>query len=70
MAVQDEGLQRLLTDPSETLDVELKEWIDPTTSEGKAKIAKGCIALRNNNGGHLIIGFTDNGIPDTGSAAG
>jgi schlafen family protein len=68
MAVQDERLQRLLKDPVETLDVELKQWIDPTTPEGKAKIAKGCIALRNNNGGHFIIGFTDNGIPDKGGA--
>ena len=30
--------------------------------------SKGCIALRNNNGGHLVIGFTDDGLPDKGSS--
>ena len=64
MAVQDDTLQHILIDPVETLDVELKEWFDPTTPQGKAKIAKGCMALRNNNGGHLVIGFTNDGTPD------
>src|SRR5262249_49799063 len=46
------------------LGVELKCWIDPRTPEGKGKIARGCMALRNNNGGVLITGFTDSGQPD------
>ncbi len=65
MAAQDERLLGLLIDPTETLDLELKEWIDLKTAEAKAKVARGCIALRNNDGGHFIIGFTDAGIPST-----
>lgn len=33
--------------------------IDPNSPEGKAKIAKAALALRNFNGGYLIIGFDD-----------
>jgi hypothetical protein len=55
MATSDEEeLKQLLTAPRESLDVELKQWIDPKFSEGIAEIAKGCIALRNNNGGRLV----------------
>ena len=36
--------------------------------EDKAKMAKGCMALRNNNGGFLLIGFDDDGTPDRGNA--
>jgi len=46
---------------TESLDLELKEWIDPSTPHGKSKIAKACLALRNNDGGRLIIGFDDSG---------
>ena len=64
MADDEQELQKLLTDPREGLDFELKQWIDPTKPEGIAKIAKACIALRNNNGGRLAIGFKDDGRPD------
>jgi hypothetical protein len=64
MANSEDDLKSLLTPPRETLDVELKRWIDPASHEGIAKIAKGCLALRNNNGGRLVIGFTDDGQPD------
>ena len=64
MALSEDQLRRLLEDPRETLDVELKGWIDPKTEDGIAKIAKGCLALRNANGGTLIIGFKDDGTPD------
>jgi hypothetical protein len=56
-------LRRLLTNPAESLDVEFKDWLDPTTPEGIAKIAKACLALRNNDGGCLLIGFDNNGKP-------
>ncbi len=65
MNYSEEDLKKLLNSPSEALDLELKQWIDPTTPEGEAKIAKGCLAMRNNNGGRLIIGFKDTGKPDT-----
>jgi Putative DNA-binding domain len=64
MAESEEDLKSLLADPHESLDLELKQWIDPSTNEGKAKIARACIALRNNNGGRLVIGFTNEGRPD------
>jgi Putative DNA-binding domain len=64
MALSEDQLAALLNDPRETLAVELKSWMDPSADEGKAKIAKGCLALRNNNGGCLIIGFKNDGTPD------
>ncbi len=64
MADNWKDLQGLLTNSSESLDLELKAWIDPDTSEGKAKIAKGCLALRNNDGGRLLIGIQNDGKPD------
>lgn len=57
-------LQSLLLNPRESLDVELKQWLDPGTAEGTAKIAKACMALRNNNGGALVIGIQNDGTPD------
>jgi len=63
----EELLQRLVNGPQETLDVELKPWLMPTEKSDIAKIAKACIALRNNNGGYLLLGFEDDGTP-AGSA--
>jgi hypothetical protein len=58
-------LEALIQNPREAISIELKTWIDPATPEGKAKIAKACMALRNANGGHLLIGFSDQtGAPD------
>jgi len=56
-------LDEFLKAPRESLSIELKSWIDPSTPEGKAKIIKAAIALRNINGGHLIIGVSDCGVP-------
>jgi hypothetical protein len=68
VAKSSDDLQALVAHPRESLDVELKRWMDPTSNEGRAKIAKGCIALRNNNGGQMIFGFQDDGHPDRGGA--
>jgi hypothetical protein len=54
-----EGLRRLVAQPTEGLNLELKNWIDPGTTHGAAKIVKGLVALRNRNGGHLVVGFND-----------
>lgn len=54
-----EELALLLEQRTESLAVEFKRWIDPDTKEDAAKIAKGCIALRNNNGGYFVIGFDE-----------
>lgn len=56
-------LNEFLQAPRESLNIELKSWIDPTTPEGKAKIIKAAIALRNLNGGYLGIGISDDGTP-------
>lgn len=69
MPYEEQYLKDLVKNPIETLSVELKTWIDPVVPEGIAKIAKACIALRNNNGGFLLIGFDNaTGQPDTTNA--
>jgi hypothetical protein len=52
-------IQALVENPSESLSVELKRWIDPTQTAGIEKIVKATLALRNRNGGFLVIGFDD-----------
>jgi len=64
MSIGDDSQKAIIFDPHESLDVELKQWIDPTSPEGRAIIARSCMALRNNDGGRLIIGFCDDGSPD------
>lgn len=59
MDLTQDRIDALLAAPSESLNVEIKRWIDPTSSEGAAKIAKSTLALRNRNGGYLIIGLDD-----------
>jgi hypothetical protein len=55
-----------VTRPAEALNVEIKNWIDPTTPQGKAKIVRAAFALRNRNGGELVIGFDDRTLkPET-----
>nr|WP_250813060.1 hypothetical protein [Neorhizobium tomejilense] len=59
MEIAQATVEQLVKNPSEGLNVEIKRWIDPATDEGVAKIAIACLALRNRNGGFLIIGFDD-----------
>ncbi len=58
--VSQEVADRLVNAPSEGLSVEIKRWIDPTQPAGIAKIAVACMALRNRDGGYLVIGLDDN----------
>lgn len=65
MDIDSSRIQELIERPGESLSVELKRWIDPDTEEGKAKIVKAALALRNHGGGYLVIGFDDNTLaPD------
>ncbi len=57
MPASTEYVQELIANPSERLLVEVKNWIDPSIDKDKAKIVKGCLALRNYGGGFLVIGF-------------
>jgi hypothetical protein len=57
----------LLVEPHETLEIELKEWLD-FVNDGthKAVLAKSLIALANHGGGFVLIGFTETpegGVP-------
>ena len=57
MDIDQAEIDRLVAAPAETRDVEIKPWIDPATPEGKAKLLTAVMALRNFNGGRLVIGF-------------
>jgi hypothetical protein len=59
MDIEKSVVDALIDRPSESLAVEIKRWIDPTTTLGIEKIVKGALALRNRNGGYLVIGFED-----------
>lgn len=52
-------LDDLVNEPRETLDVEVKEWLDLTDNDHRAMIAKEVIALANHGGGFLVIGFQE-----------
>jgi hypothetical protein len=45
--------------PRESFAVELKSWFDPRDPHGVAKMVKGTFALRNQNGGFLVVGIDD-----------
>ena len=52
-------LTDLVDFPRETLDVELKGWIDLGERVAQAKLAKHIAALANHGGGYLVFGFLD-----------
>lgn len=52
-------LDDLLTEPRETLDVEVKEWLDLSDNNHRAALAKEIIALANHGGGYILIGFEE-----------
>jgi hypothetical protein len=67
--VDQQQSEELAANPSESLALEIKRWIDPDSPEGRAKIVKSCIALRNYDGGRLLIGFNnDTGAPEANTA--
>ena len=53
-------LTDLLREPRESLDVEIKGWLDiQNNGEHKAVLAKAMIALANHGGGFIILGFEE-----------
>jgi len=67
MRIDQKQVDELVTRPSEGLNVEVKSWIDPNAPDGMAKIVRAALALRNRNGGYLLIGFDDKTLqPDVG----
>jgi len=59
MAASQEYIDGLVRDLRERLSIEVKGWIDPGSEAGQAKIVRGCIALRNQDGGFFVVGFED-----------
>jgi predicted HTH transcriptional regulator len=62
MRIDQSQVDELVTRPSEGLNVEVKTWIDPDVPDGMAKIIRAALALRNRNGGYLLIGFDDKSL--------
>lgn len=50
-----------LRDPRESMDVELKGWLDLATREHQAVLAKAAIALANHGGGLVVLGHEQQG---------
>jgi hypothetical protein len=59
MNINHDTIGQLLSHLTEGLNVEVKNWIDPAQPTGAAKIVKGALALRNRNGGYMVVGFDD-----------
>jgi hypothetical protein len=51
--------QDWLISPTETLDFEVKDWLNLNDAEARGSVAKAMIALENHGGGFLLIGFTE-----------
>jgi hypothetical protein len=54
---REEQIQSLVDRPHESMAVELKIWLSPDEPQGISKIVRTLLALRNQNGGFLVIGF-------------
>jgi hypothetical protein len=62
-------LQNLLRHPGESMEVELKGWLDLDDPRHKAQFARAAMALANHGGGVILLGFDDKAVP-TQPAAG
>ncbi len=62
-----------LLSPNETLDFEVKQWLDMTDVESHGIVAKALIALENHGGGFLLFGYKEDAtkklVPDTARPA-
>lgn len=52
-------LQSLVDDPRETLNIEVKRWLDLAIKDDQAVLAKAAIALANHGGGFIVLGFSE-----------
>lgn len=57
-------LQDLVDTPRETLEIELKEWLDLNDKEKRANLARHICALANHGGGYIVFGFRDDLSPE------
>jgi hypothetical protein len=58
-ALMEAMIDDLLAEPRETLDVEVKEWLDLSENGHRALLAKEIIALANHGGGYVVVGFEE-----------
>jgi len=56
---KDARATQLVTRPTESLNVELKTWLDLGNDLHIAKLVRALFAIRNRNGGYLVLGFDD-----------
>ncbi len=56
---EDSRADEIVARPVESLNVELKTWLDLQNDTHTAKLVKALFALRNRNGGYLVVGFDD-----------
>jgi hypothetical protein len=57
MAAEQTIIESILENPSESLNLEVKRWLDLDDPEGIAKFIKTVCALRNRNGGYFLMGL-------------
>lgn len=63
MIISRERLADLLVEPQESLDCEIKNWLDlQGSNEDKATFAKAVLALANHGGGFIILGLVENDV--------
>lgn len=65
MTLSRERLADLLIDPHESLDCEVKNWLDlQSSNDDKATFAKAALAIANQGGGFILLGLveTDTGV--------
>ncbi len=57
MNIDQSRIEDLVARPSESLNVEIKRWISTDEPNGIAKLVRAILALRNRNGGYIVVGF-------------
>ena len=69
MNIDQSQIESLVARPSETLNVEVKRWINIYQPSGTSKLVRAVFALYNRNGGFFVIGFDDKTLePDLDNA--
>lgn len=52
-------LELLVQNPRESMEVEIKDWLDLDEKEHQADLVKAILALANHGGGYILIGFRE-----------
>jgi hypothetical protein len=57
LIIDQSQIEELVARPRESLNAEVKRWIDTGTDHGISIIVRACFAIRNRNGGFVAFGF-------------